>query len=446
MTNSLLCIATLLVTAELGIVHAFRKKPAEHESMTVAPKMIAGVPMYNSHLAHLAWSELRGQGSALLDVKREQVVNQSTKDWILMLKPNSTDAQIQSFCQEGHRCLFQGHADAVPFISLEATESDLEKLLVKHLGEVDFVEPDLPTFVIPEVPTEPDDDGDDYNGDGKVDLQAKTWGLNRISKSSRRRSGAGANVYVIDTGIRYSHEEFRGHAKPAIDLTSGRLQACGKNTACAFDRQGHGTHCAGTVGGKTFGVAPGVTIHSVKVLKDDGFGQNTWTISAMDWLVRNAKKPAVASMSLGSQGRSQASQTAVDRMVNAGITVVVAAGNNAQDACNFDPAFVSSAITVGSIDKGDRRSDFSNYGRCVNMFAPGRDVYSAKHTSNTASQKLSGTSMACPHVSGAAALILAASKSLKPKSVLSKMLGKAQKNKVLDARGSANELLQVGSF
>jgi subtilisin family serine protease len=133
-------------------------------------------------------------------------------------------------------------------------------------------------------------------------------------------------------------------------------------------------------------------------------------------------------------------------MVSAGITVVVAAGNDNQDACNFDPAFISSAITVGSIDRGDRRSGFSNFGRCVDIFAPGRDVYSAKHTSKTATQKLSGTSMACPHVSGAAALILAANKNLRPSSVWSRIRAQADRNRVADDRGSANLILKVGSL
>jgi subtilisin family serine protease len=438
---NLLCNVALVATVELCIAHAFRTTNlASHVNMVVDHKTIAGVPMYNYHLAHIARSELRGQGNVLLEVKQEQIANKSTMDWVLMMKPNITDTQIHSLCVEGNRCLFQGYSVGVPFVNLEATESELEELLERHPDTVEFVEPDLPTFAIPEVPAEAEDNNE-------VSIQAaKTWGLSRIGKSSRRRSGAGANIYVIDTGVRFSHKQFRGRAKPAIDVTTGRLQVCGSNTACAYDRQGHGTHCAGTAAGKNYGVAPGATIHSVKVLGDNGYGQNSWTIAAMDWMVRNAKKPAVASMSLGSRGRSQASQYAVDRMVSAGITVVVAAGNDNQDACNFDPAFISSAITVGSIDRGDRRSGFSNFGRCVDIFAPGRDVYSAKHTSNTATQKLSGTSMACPHVSGAAALILAADKNLRPSSVWSRIRAQADRNRVADDRGSANLILKVGSF
>merc|ERR1719512_39710 len=153
--------------------------------------------------------------------------------------------------------------------------------------------------------------------------------------------------------------------------------------SCAGDVQGHGTHCAGTAGGETYGVAPSASVRAIKVLGDNGSGSWSWSYGALDWLATNQVRPAVASMSLGGQGTQQAMADAVDAAVNAGVVVVVAGGNSNSDACRFSPAFVPSAITVGSTDSRDRRSSFSNYGACTNIWAPGSSVLSASHTSDT---------------------------------------------------------------
>merc|ERR1719251_390715 len=153
--------------------------------------------------------------------------------------------------------------------------------------------------------------------------------------------------------------------------------------SCAVDRDGHGTHCAGSAAGATFGVAPSAAVRSIKVLGDNGSGSWSWSYYALDWLATSPTRPAVASMSLGGSGTQQAMRDAVDAAVNAGVTVVVAGGNSNSDACNFSPAFVPSAITVGSTTSRDRRSSFSNYGSCTNIWAPGSDVLSAGHTCDT---------------------------------------------------------------
>merc|ERR1719412_1186464 len=177
-----------------------------------------------------------------------------------------------------------------------------------------------------------------------------------------------------------------------------------------------------------------------------GSGSWSWSYSALDWLATGRVRPAVASMSLGGSGTNQAMKDAVDAAVAAGVTVVVAAGNDNTDACGFSPAFVPSAVTVGSTDSNDARSYFSNYGTCVDIWGPGSSVLSAGHTSDSATATYSGTSMACPHVSGAAALILGDDNSKSPQKVISDLLDEAINGAISDLRtGDTNAFLYVGA-
>merc|ERR1719476_440616 len=281
-----------------------------------------------------------------------------------------------------------------------------------------------------------------------TNVEARTWGLNRIGADSRGSTGVGATVFVLDTGVRHSHNDFGGRAASALDMSSGTLRECNGDVNCAADGQGHGTHCAGTAAGETFGVAPGAAVRSVKVLSDQGSGSWSWSYEALDWLATGTAKdvrPAVASMSLGGPGSQQAMKTAVDAAVNSGVVVVVAGGNSNTDACNFSPAFVPSAITVGSTTSEDKRSSFSNYGSCTDIWAPGSSVESAAHTSDSGSATFSGTSMACPHVSGGAALLLGVDPSKSPATVVQNLLDKAAMNVISDLKsGDTNALLWVG--
>ncbi|MFJ6956492.1 S8 family peptidase, partial [Micromonospora aurantiaca (nom. illeg.)] len=268
-----------------------------------------------------------------------------------------------------------------------------------------------------------------------------TWGLDRIDQrnlplnSTYTYPNTASNVraYIIDTGIRTTHSDFGGRA------TWGTNTVDTNNTDC----NGHGTHVAGTVGGTKYGVAKSVRLVAVKVLNCSGSGTTAGVISGVNWVTSNAVKPAVANMSLGG-GASTTLDNAVANSINSGITYALAAGNSSANACNSSPARVASAITVGATTSTDARASYSNYGSCVDIFAPGSSITSAWRTSDTATNSISGTSMASPHVAGAAALVLSANTSYTPAQVASYLTSNATTGKVTSpGSGSPNRLLFV---
>ncbi|WP_375765580.1 S8 family peptidase [Archangium gephyra] len=270
-----------------------------------------------------------------------------------------------------------------------------------------------------------------------------SWGLDRVDQDSLPldaqysydSDASNVHVYVIDTGIRDTHTEFEGRADRVFDSIND-----GQN---GNDCNGHGTHVAGTVGGKTFGVAKKVRLHGVRVLSCSGSGSYAGVIAGVDWVTGNAQKPAVANMSLGG-GAYQAVDDAVSRSVDSGVVYAVAAGNSSLDACNSSPARAPKAITVGATESSDARAPYSNYGPCLDIFAPGSGITSAWIDSDTASNSISGTSMASPHVAGAAALLLA--KGVTAANVPAALVSNAGAGKVGNpGAGSPNYLLYTGS-
>jgi subtilisin family serine protease len=271
-----------------------------------------------------------------------------------------------------------------------------------------------------------------------------TWGLDRIDQRALPLSGTytyetsatNVHAYIIDTGIRSSHNDFGGRVQSAC------FDAFGGN---CNDGNGHGTHVAGTVGGGTWGVAKGVRLYRVRVLDNNGSGSTSGVIAGIDWVTASHTKPAVANMSLGG-GASTALDNAVRNSINAGVTYVVAAGNGdflgrQQPACNYSPARVREALTVGATTSTDAKTSWSNYGECVDIFAPGASITSAWHTSNTATNTISGTSMAAPHVAGVAALYLANNTTATPAQVFQAVMNNSTKNIVTNSSTANNHLL-----
>ncbi|ADY82021.1 putative alkaline serine protease [Acinetobacter pittii PHEA-2] len=277
----------------------------------------------------------------------------------------------------------------------------------------------------------------------KIDATTQSnpdWGLDRIdqrnlpldSAYSYLQTGSGTTAYIVDTGILSTHQQFSGRVLSGYTAISD-----GNGTS---DCHGHGTHVAGTVGGSTYGVAKNVSLVPIRILGCDGSGASSNVIAGLDWILKNGKKPAVVNMSLGGEANTSL-DSAVENLFNNGYVMVVAAGNSNTDACSSSPARVSKAITVAATDSTDTRASYSNYGSCVDIFAPGSQINSSWIGSNTATKVLNGTSMATPHVAGVVAEMLQSTPTATPQTISTNLLNQASSNVVKNPSGSPNRLL-----
>mgnify|MGYP000184203106 CR=1 FL=1 len=344
--------------------------------------------------------------------------------YIVVLNPSATQSATTaaSIVPSGQGTVLDTYEDALKGFTADLTPTGLAA--VRASSEVSFVEADQQVSI-------------------NITQTGATWGLDRIDQTSLPLSttytyngnGSGVNAYIIDTGIRLTHTQYAGRAFSGYTAIND-----GQGTN---DCNGHGTHVAGTVGGTTYGVAKGVKLYAVRVLDCAGSGTTSGVIAGINWVAGNKIKPAVANMSLGG-GYSASLNTAVSNAVNAGITFVVAAGNSNANACNYSPSSTPSAITVGSSVSNDSRSSFSNLGTCLDIFAPGSSITSSVSTSDVATAVYSGTSMASPHVAGAAALYLQVNPTATPAQVTTALTSNSTLNKITNAgTGSVNRLLNI---
>ncbi|MGU3312409.1 S8 family peptidase [Acinetobacter sp. M5A5_2a] len=277
----------------------------------------------------------------------------------------------------------------------------------------------------------------------KIDATTQSnpdWGLDRIDQKalplnsaySYLQTGSGTTAYIVDTGILSSNQQFSGRVLSGYTAISD-----GNGTT---DCNGHGTHVAGTVGGSTYGVAKNVNLVPIRILGCDGSGASSNVIAGLDWILKNGKKPAVVNMSLGGDA-STSLDSAVENLFDNGYVMVVAAGNSNTDACSASPARVSKALTVAATDNTDTRASYSNYGSCVDIFAPGSQINSSWIGSNTATKVLNGTSMATPHVAGVVAEMLQSIPTATPQTISTNLLNQASSNVVKNPSGSPNRLL-----
>ncbi|WP_020139359.1 S8 family peptidase [Streptomyces sp. 351MFTsu5.1] len=270
------------------------------------------------------------------------------------------------------------------------------------------------------------------------------WGLDRIDQAALPLSGtytypdsagSGVTAYVIDTGVRITHSQISGRASYGYDAVDGDTTAA--------DGNGHGTHVATTIAGSTYGVAKKAKIVAVRVLDNAGSGTTAGVIAGIDWVTNNHSGPSVANLSLGG-GASSTLDTAVRNSIASGVTYAIAAGNSSANASSYSPARVTEAITVGATTSTDARASYSNYGSVLDIFAPGSSITAGWYTSDTATNTISGTSMATPHVAGAAAVYLAGHTSATPAQVATALVNGATSNAVTSpGSGSPNKLLKL---
>jgi len=351
-------------------------------------RRVSALALSSVGVVHGLRTERRGQLPTILNDRA------GAEEFTVFFQEGTTRAEIDAWC--GGQCNILGHPDegGLAFASVSGRER-VEAMMAKRSAAVDVVEVGEMDYMIP------DEDAGEV-----APLTRRSWGLIETGVEERASFGRGVHIYVHDTGVRVSHQDFGGRGSSYLDYTSGSEVECNGSPTCAVDRQGHGTHCAGTAGGTEFGLASEASVYATKTLSDAGSGQRAWNIAGIDFVTAKGAKPAVISLSLGGPGQDAGYKRAIETATRAGVIVVVAAGNFGSDSCGYSPAFVPDAITVGATEPGGRRAGYSNFGTCNDIMAPGSGITSASHRDDRSSTSMTGTSMACPHVSGAAAVFL----------------------------------------
>jgi len=366
-------------------------------------------------------------------------------DWII-ISEDTIPNQYIFVLEEGSRNLSSADAEGRVAVARDLTRANGCRLERVYLSAINAFAAWCPSAR--EVSNILDDtrvrfvEQDRYMKTKQVVQTAGSWGLDRIdqrdlpmnARYAYLRTGRGVNAYIIDSGLLSTHSEFTGRVGPGFSVIRD-----GRGTG---DCDGHGTHVAGTVGGTTWGVAKEVTIHPVRVVDCTGFGSASGVLAGIDWLLANHRKPAVAMLGLNGRVVSTAIDEAVQRSIAAGITFVVPAGNESTNACTASPSRLPQAIVVGASTISDTRATYSNFGTCLDLFAPGDGIVSAWHTRDDATNAISGTSMAAAHVAGAAALLLEESPTAPPGQIERTLLDFATPNRIAGAGlGSANRLV-----
>ncbi|ADD39942.1 S8 family serine peptidase [Stackebrandtia nassauensis] len=383
-----------------------------------ATTVLAGAPAAHAAEAEIVNSDASGViEDRYIAVLRDSAVKATQK---------SVDAKAETLADKYHGEIDRTYHATIRGFATTMDESDAKRLAADPV--VDYVE------TVREVKLAEDQ------------TNPPSWGLDRVDQNNLpldkkfsypTQAGDGVTVYVLDTGVRLSHQTFGGRAKSGYDFID--------NDANASDCHGHGTHVAGTTAGSQYGLAKKADVVSVRVLDCQGFGDNALIADGIDWVTEHAVKPAVANMSLGDTQPSPVMEDAVQRSIDAGIQYSLAAGNNSGDACSFSPARLPAAVTVGSTAESDGRSSFSNYGRCLDLFAPGSNIVSSANSGDSGQATMSGTSMAAPHVAGAIALYLGQNPNATPQQVRDAIVTNGTAGKVTNpGSGSPNVLLYSG--
>ncbi|RSD31301.1 S8 family peptidase [Vibrio pectenicida] len=400
------CIAsTLSVISTSGLAQQGEVKSTATESQNLAPLLTvaSNKGIKNKYIVVLKKPEMMFEGSQALVHFTQQTV--------------AGLANQHAFSAERiYDHVLSGFSATLTKEQLKSLQSD---------PQVDFIEQDQIVSLDPIL----SDEGTQTNA---------VWGLDRVDQRNLPLSGSynynfdgtGVTAYVIDTGVTNTHIEFGGRSRSGYDFVD--------NDNDSTDCNGHGTHVAGTIGGNQYGVAKNVNIVGVRVLSCRGSGSNSGVIGGVNWVAANASGPSVANMSLGG-GVSSSLDRAVASAVQSGISFALAAGNSNADACNSSPAREPSGLTVGSTTSSDSRSSFSNWGNCVDVFAPGSSIKSAWYDGGY--KTISGTSMAAPHVAGVTALYLDENNSLSPSQVSALIANRASTGKINDTRGTVNKLV-----